>query len=144
MTWAQAGCNGAFPAKLSDDQLMISWISADRPVMPFVRPASADIIPGNSHAIQLLKIINFFYKKKKMNKNEMTCTTNGKEPSTQIQTYRILTKYIKNLTRKIKSLKNLTAFFSYFFFVKYTFIDDFGFWIRWIIIHNNNTTTLRI
>jgi len=32
--------------------------------MPFVRPASADIIPGNSHAIQLLKIINFFYKKK--------------------------------------------------------------------------------
>lgn len=57
----------------------------------------------------------------------MTCTTNGKEPSTQIQTYRILTKYIKNLTRKIKSLKNLTAFFSEFFFVKYTFIDDFGF-----------------
>lgn len=39
--------------------------------MPFVRPASADIIPGNSHAIQLLKIINFFFTKKKMNKNDL-------------------------------------------------------------------------
>ena len=115
MTWAQAGCNGAFPAKLSDDQLMISWISADRPVMPFVRPASADIIPGNSHAIQLLKIINFFYKKKRWTKMKWPVRQTEKNLLHRYKHTEYLQSTSKILPEKSKVLKISQPFFLIFF-----------------------------